>query len=235
MAAMQAPIIAAAHHSRLPTPPPDPIKGHPHSAEASHPLHLASSPPHLSPCRSCLEPKPHRRCTTSSLHPSSGERSPGRSMSLPSHCHPRGKPPRPGVAVRPSSGEPLPSVTVESTVEPSTGHPMWSTDPWTESTTFSHWKIIPKHENSCHFTKKPLYLFKINPQSTDFQEAPWIFENNSRYSPSHFKKLQIGPYNFFTPYLCNRNSKSSDSYTKILRITSYFILCIHLIYVCCTY
>jgi hypothetical protein len=91
------------------------------------------------------------------------------------------------------------------------------TEPWTKSTTFSHWKIIPKPENSCHFTKKPLYLFDINPQS--------------RYSPSHFLKLQIGPYNFFLSYLCNRNSKSSDSCAKIIRITSSFILCIHLIYV----
>jgi hypothetical protein len=36
--------------------------------------------------------------------------------------------------------------------------------------------MIPKPENSCHFTKKPLYLFKINLQSTDFQEAPQILE-----------------------------------------------------------
>jgi hypothetical protein len=113
--------------------------------------------------------------------------------------------------------------------------PARSTHPWTESTTFSHWKIIPKPKKSCHFTKKPLYFFDINPRSTYLQEAPQIFENNSIYSPSHFQKLQIGPYNFFSPYLCNRNSKSNDSCAKILRITSCFILCIHLIYVHCIY
>jgi hypothetical protein len=113
--------------------------------------------------------------------------------------------------------------------------PAWSTDPWTESTTFSHWTIIPKHENSYHFTKKPLYLFDINPQSTYLREAPRIFKNNSKYSPSHFQKLQIGPNNFFSPYLWNHNSKFSDSYARILRITSSFILCIQLIYVHCIY
>jgi hypothetical protein len=139
------------------------------------------------------------------------------------------------VVVRLSFGEPLLSATVESMVEPWTGHPAWSTDPWTESTTFSHWKIIPKPKNSCHFTKKPLYLFEINPQCTYFLEASRIFKNNSRYSPSHIQKLQIGPYNFFFTYLCNRNSKSSDSCIKIHRINSSIILWIHLIYVSCIY
>jgi hypothetical protein len=142
----------------------------------------------------------------------------------PSHCNPHGKPPRPGAAVRLSSSEPLSSAIMESLVEPWTDNPARSTDPWTESTTFSHWKIIRKPKDYCHFTKKPLYLFDINPQSIDFQEAPRIFKNNSRYSPSHFQKLQIGNYNFFSPYLCNHNFRSNDSYAKILRITSSIIL-----------
>jgi hypothetical protein len=90
-----------------------------------------------------------------------------------------------------------------------------------------------KIEYSSHFLFRPLPFSIINLQSTYLQEAPRIFKNNSRYTASHFKKLQIGPYNFFSPYLCSRNSKFSDSFTKILRITSSFILCIHLTHVCC--
>jgi hypothetical protein len=52
-------------------------------------------------------------------------------------------------------------------------------------------------------------------------------KNNSKYSASHFQKLQIGPYNFFLPYLRNRNSDFGDSCAKILRITFSFILYIH--------
>jgi hypothetical protein len=40
-------------------------------------------------------------------------------------------------------------------------------------------------------------------------------------------EILVGPYNFFSPYLHNRNSDFGDSCTKILRITSSFILCIH--------
>jgi hypothetical protein len=47
------------------------------------------------------------------------------------------------------------------------------------------------------------------------------------------QKFQIGPYNFFSTYLCNRNSDFGDSCATIFRITSYFILCIHLTHVCC--
>jgi hypothetical protein len=43
--------------------------------------------------------------------------------------------------------------------------------------------------------------------------------------------LQNSPRNFKTPDLFNHNFKSSDSCTKILRITSSFILYIYLIYV----
>jgi hypothetical protein len=66
MAAMKAPITTAARHYRPPMAPSDPIKRHPHSSGAPHPLHLASSPPHSSPRHSCLEPKPRRQCATSS-------------------------------------------------------------------------------------------------------------------------------------------------------------------------
>jgi hypothetical protein len=52
------------------------------------------------------------------------------------------------------------------------------------------------------------------------------------YSKSEEEHAQH-PYNFFSPYLCNRNSKLSDSLAKILRITSSFFLCIHITHVCC--
>jgi hypothetical protein len=90
-----------------------------------------------------------------------------------------------------------------------------------------------KIKYSSHFSYRPLPFSIIIPQSTYLLEAPRIFENNSRYTHSHIQKLQIGPHNFFSPYLCNRNSKFSDSFTKILRTTSSFILCIHLTHVCC--
>jgi hypothetical protein len=118
MAAMKAPITATAHHSWPPHLPPDPIKGHSHSGGAPHPF---TSPPPLpihthtvaawSQSPAAGAPPPH-------LRPSPDDRSPSRSALRPSRCHPRGKPLRPGAAVRPSSGKPLPSATVKSTVEP---------------------------------------------------------------------------------------------------------------------
>jgi hypothetical protein len=90
-----------------------------------------------------------------------------------------------------------------------------------------HSKINPKINNPGKFGKRPLGFVVIKPQSMNCQEDPLIFKNNSRYSPSHFQKLQIGPYNFFSPYLRNCNSDFGDTCAKILRITSSFILCIH--------
>jgi hypothetical protein len=118
------------------------------------------------------------------------------------------------------------------------GGPWWTEppaihEPWTESTIISYCKIIPKLENPHHLANNPLPLFIINPQSTHSQEAPRIFKNNSKYTPSHFQKLQISPYNFLSPYLRNRSSDFGDSCAKILRITSPFIICIHLTRVCC--
>jgi hypothetical protein len=163
------------------------------------------------------------------------ERSPGHTVSRPSRRHPRGKPLWPIAAVRPSSGEPLPSTTVESTMELWTGHPCTVHRPVDRVHHLFPLENNSKTQKSLPLYKEALYLFDINPQSTYLQEAPRIFKNNSKYSPSHFQKLQIGPYNFFLSYLCNSDSKSSDSCVKILRITSSFILCIHLIYVRCLY
>jgi hypothetical protein len=76
-------------------------------------------------------------------------------------------------------------------------------------------------------------VFLYNQAAVDnFLEDPQIFANNSRYTPSHYQKLQISPYNFLSSYLCNRNSDFGDSCAKILRIISSFILCIHLTHVC---
>jgi hypothetical protein len=89
-----------------------------------------------------------------------------------------------------------------------------------------------KIQYSRYFSFRPLPFPIINPQSTQLHKAPWMFKNNYRYTPSHFQKLQIGPYNVFSPYLWNHNSKFSDSFAKILRITSSFFLCIHITLVC---
>jgi hypothetical protein len=103
-------------------------------------------------------------------------------------------------------------------------------DPWTKFMEFSIRKsIIPGI-----LQRGPSVSLKSS-CSPQCSKKTLVFENNSGYSPSHFQKLQIGSYNFFLPYLCNSNSKSSDSCAKILRITSSFILCIHLIYVHCIY
>jgi hypothetical protein len=89
------------------------------------------------------------------------------------------------------------------------------------------WNIILKSINPCHFAKRPLFIFNINPQSTNFQGYPRIFENNSRYTPSHFPKITNKSPKFSSPYHCNRNSDFGDSCAKILRIFHSFISCIH--------
>jgi hypothetical protein len=86
------------------------------------------------------------------------------------------------------------------------------------------WKINLKSRNRCHFANK---------SKTNIQGDPRILENNSRYAPSHYQKLQIAPHNFVLPYLCHRNSDFGDYCAKILRITSSFILYVHLTHVCC--
>jgi hypothetical protein len=98
---------------------------------------------------------------------------------------------------------------------------------WTKSTIFSHWKIIPCQKTPTNFAVSPLPFCEIKPRSMNFQEDPLIFENKSRYSPTHFQKLQIGPCNFFSLYLSNHNSNFCDSCTKILKILHSSISCIH--------
>jgi hypothetical protein len=111
-AAMKVPITKVDHHSQLPRPPPDHIKGYLHSGGAPH--HFTSPPSLLNRARVMAAwsrsfitgaPPPRRR-------PSSGERSPGRATSRPSCRHPRGKPPWPEAAAKPSSDEPQPLATV---------------------------------------------------------------------------------------------------------------------------
>jgi hypothetical protein len=150
-AAMKAPITAAASHSRPPCPPPNPIKGYSHSGGAPHPF---TSPPSLLNCARAVPawsqsfvagaPPPRGR-------PSSGERSLGCAASRPSRRHPRGKPPWPGATARPSSDEPRPSATVESMVEPWTGHPGAVHELMDLVHGFSFRKTIPENSNFWHF------------------------------------------------------------------------------------
>jgi hypothetical protein len=118
------------------------------------------------------------------------------------------------------------------------GGPWWTEppavhEPWTESTISSYCKIILKQENPHHLANNPLYLSIIKPQSTFLLNRTLGFKNISRYTPSHFQKLQIGPYKLFSSYPCNRNSKFSDSFAKIIGIPSSFFLCIHITHVYC--
>jgi hypothetical protein len=83
------------------------------------------------------------------------------------------------------------------------------------------------------FARRPLGFFVIKLQSPNFQEDPWFSKIFPNISLATFQKFQIGPYNFFFPYLWNRNSDFGDSLPKILGITSSFILCIHLTHACC--
>jgi hypothetical protein len=77
------------------------------------------------------------------------------------------------------------------------------------------------------FAKRPLGFFVIKQQSMKILRRPLVFKIFPKIPQATFQKLQKGPRNFFSPYLCNRNFDFGDSCAKILRITSYFILCIH--------
>jgi hypothetical protein len=122
-------------------------------------------------------------------------------MHLSPRCATSSEPPCPREAARPSSIELY-------------GRPWWSVhrgprpalvhEPWTQSMLFPlKNKSQPKIQSS--FAKRPLSFFVIKPQSLNFQEDPLIFKNNSRYSPSHFQKLQKGPHKIFLPYIRNCN------------------------------
>jgi hypothetical protein len=88
-------------------------------------------------------------------------------------------------------------------------------------------KKVPRWKIPTNFVVSTLPFCEINPQSTNFQEDPWFSKIIPNMPLATFQKFQIGPYNFFSPYLRNRNSDFSDSYAKIPRITFSFILCIH--------
>jgi hypothetical protein len=61
------------------------------------------------------------------------------------------------------------------------------------SVRFSYWKINPKPENPRHFVERPLYFFKIKPQSMNFQEEPWFLKYFQKMPIATFQKFQIGP------------------------------------------
>jgi hypothetical protein len=85
-----------------------------------------------------------------------------------------------------------------------------------------------KPNNPHDFAESPLYLFNIKSWPATFRTKPQKFKNNYRLTLATFQKLQIGLCNFLSPYLCNRNYDFIDSHAKMLRVTSSFILCIHL-------
>jgi hypothetical protein len=95
-------------------------------------------------------------------------------------------------------------------------------------------KTIPRKSNFGHFALRPFDFFKINPQSMNLQSDPGIqkiilkrflaSEKSTKIALKHQNSVSF-----------NHNSKSSDSFTKILRITSSFTLCIHLTHVCCIF
>jgi hypothetical protein len=126
--------------SILHLPPSGPIKGAPHprptpSRSSSLPsLHL------LSPSASHTERHHWVLLLTAARlphHPSAwGE--PATRVPTPPSCLPclHSKPPCPGAAAGPSSGELQPAATVRSTVDPWTSHPCTVYRPWTRSTVF---------------------------------------------------------------------------------------------------
>jgi hypothetical protein len=140
-------------------------------------------------------------------------------------------PPCPEVAARPSSIELC-------------GWPWWSVhhgprhtlvhEPWTESMLFTLKKQILA-ENSIQFCKEAPILVGNQAVVHDFNYRALESENNSRLALATFQKVQIGPYNFVSSYLCNRHLEFSDSCAKILGIFHSFILCIHLTHVYCNY
>jgi hypothetical protein len=90
-----------------------------------------------------------------------------------------------------------------------------------------------KNQLSWEFCKEaPRFLYN-QAAVPKFAGRPLVFEIFPKIPLATFQKFQIGPYNYFSPYLCNRNSDFGDSCSKILRITSSFILCIYLTHVCC--
>jgi hypothetical protein len=118
----------ANYHHRPPfpaAPPPSrPYKRAPALWWSTSALHLASFPPQSCPRHGPLEPKLRRWCAASS-------------PSRPSRRHPRGKPPWPGAATRPSSDERghRPPWSPRWNRGPAT--PAQSTNSWTWSTGFS--------------------------------------------------------------------------------------------------
>jgi hypothetical protein len=104
-------------------------------------------------------------------------------------------------------------------------------EPWTESTPFP---LENKSEiqKSHHFAKRPLFLSNINPRSTNFQEAPRIFKNNYKYSPSHFPEIINRSPKFFSSYPATATPISTILAPKFLQS---FTLSFHafIIHVCC--
>jgi hypothetical protein len=103
----------------------------------------------------------------------------------PSGFSPHAAPRPPSSSPRsPPPGEPLLSATVESTVEPWTGH----RSAVHRLVDLVHWfffsNTIPENSNFWHIALRPLIFSNINPQSLILQLGPWNLKNNSKKVPS---------------------------------------------------
>jgi hypothetical protein len=102
-------------------------------------------------------------------------------------------------------------------------------DPWTKPTDFSIQKQIRKAIILGKFVKRPLDFFVIKQQPPNFQEEPWF---SKIILDIPLPEITNRSSKFISPYLCNRNSDFGDFCAKILKITTSFILYIHLTHVC---
>jgi hypothetical protein len=206
-----------------PRPASASIKGSPDPDEAPH---SPNSPPPTLYCARAIAfssqstaagaPPPHRLPSLSNRQ----NRTPVAPSSFsPSLIEPHGRN-RPGVGA-PVSSPPWPCP--------------WSTVNRPEPRSMSHGPrshLSPLENNSkpnilASFSFRPLSFSTIILQSTNFQEDPWFSKIFLDIALATFQKFQIGPFNFFSSYLCNRNSNFGDSCAKFLRVIHSFISCIH--------
>jgi hypothetical protein len=184
------------------------------------PVHLLL--PSVAPMLSSLETK---ALSLSHRRPSSGEHPLG-TVRLPSPFSPyHGEPTWPVPTRSRHSGEPPPPPL--PTVHDG---PAVRRGPWAMSQVHAIllWKINPELENPRYNYKEPPALFQI--RATVHKNSkwnPWIPKIFPDTALATFQKFQLGPYNFFSPYLPNHNSDFNNSCAQILTIVLSFISCIH--------
>jgi hypothetical protein len=136
---------------------------------------------------------------------------------------PRGKPPWPRVAARPSSGISMTGHGGQSSMDCAL---RWSTACGPSPCCFP---LKNKSETrKCQpLCKKVHVLIQYQAVVHKIPSRTLVFKNKFQISPSHFPKITNRSLKSSSPYLFNRNSDFDDSHAKILKITSSFILCIH--------